>query len=93
MQSFSSVFPHVIFPEPAIRRLGCGLLIGLLLWAPAQAADAAAPAVAPVATLPGGARPLQAELDGTWIGNGVCFSPFRPGQAPGESYPSEAQVL
>jgi exo-beta-1,3-glucanase (GH17 family) len=93
MQPSSSVIPHAIFSELAIHRLGCGMLIGLLLCAPAHAADAAAPAVAPAATLPGGARPFQAELDGKWIGNGVCFSPFRPGQAPGESYPGEAQVL
>jgi len=93
MQPSSSVIPHAIFSELAIHRLGCGMLIGLLLCAPAHAADAAAPAVAPAATLPGGARPFQAELDGKWIGNGICFSPFRPGQAPGESYPGEAQVL
>lgn len=43
--------------------------------------------------LPGGVRPLQTELDGRWIGNGVAFSPYRRGQAPGERLPTAPDVL
>ena len=86
MQPSFRIIPHAIFPESVIRRLGSGLLIGLFLCGPARAADGAA-------TLPGGPRPFPAERDGRWIGNGVCFSPFRPGQAPGVRDPSETQVL
>jgi exo-beta-1,3-glucanase (GH17 family) len=43
--------------------------------------------------LPGGRRPLVLEIDGRWIGNGVCFSPYRAGQAPGGAVPSEAEIL
>ncbi len=43
--------------------------------------------------LPGGRRPLQLEIDGHWIGNGVSFSPYRAGQAPGGAVPSEAEIL
>ncbi len=42
---------------------------------------------------PGGLRPLNLELDGHWIGNGVAFSPYRHGQSPDGVQPSEAQIL
>ncbi|MBI2814364.1 MAG: glycosyl hydrolase family 17 [Opitutae bacterium] len=43
--------------------------------------------------LPGGRRPLVLEIDGEWNGNGVSFSPYRAGQAPGGKVPSEAEIL
>lgn len=43
--------------------------------------------------LPGGRRSLQLEVAGKWIGNGVSFSPYRAGQAPGGAVPSEAEIL
>ncbi len=43
--------------------------------------------------LPGGRRPLQLEVDGRWIGNGVCFSPYRDGQSPHGASPSEDEIL
>lgn len=45
------------------------------------------------ASLPGGVRPLRAELDGQWIGNGVVFSPYRRGQEPGRQLPTAPDVL
>ena len=51
------------------------------------------PATATENSLPGGRRLLQLELDGRWIGNGVSFSPYRAGQAPGGAVPSEAEIL
>ncbi len=47
----------------------------------------------PYAPPPGGLRPLNLELDGHWIGNGVAFSPYRHGQAPEGLHPSDAQIL
>lgn len=44
-------------------------------------------------SLPGGRRQLQLELDGRWIGNGVSFSPYRSGQAPGANVPSEEELF
>jgi len=66
-----------------IHRLTICLAI-LLLPAASAAADQ---------SLPGGRRQLQLELDGHWIGNGVCFSPYRTGQAPGGAVPSEEEIF
>ena len=44
-------------------------------------------------TLPGGRRPLVLEIDGRWIGNGVCFSPYRDGQSPKGAHPNDAEIL
>lgn len=66
----------------------------LLLYVAACAAacfSVAGPARAE--TLPGGRRPLTLELDGRWIGQGISFSPFRDGQEPGKTGPSEAEIL
>ncbi|MEM9166726.1 MAG: glycosyl hydrolase family 17 protein [Planctomycetota bacterium] len=38
-------------------------------------------------------RPFATHLDGTWIGGGICYGPFRDGQAPGASSPSEEELL
>jgi len=40
-------------------------------------------------------RPAVFEMDGRWIGNAVCFSPYRPGQAPGtigKVQPSDEEI-
>ncbi len=68
------VFHETSAPSPVLRVL---LALVALLTIPARALRGEE-------SLPGGRRPLQPELDGQWIDNGVCFSPFRPGQAPGE---------
>ncbi|MCF7686864.1 MAG: hypothetical protein K9M98_07060 [Cephaloticoccus sp.] len=44
-------------------------------------------------TLPGGRRTLDLEVDGHWIGNGVCFSPYRDGQSPSGVLPNEEDIL
>lgn len=38
-------------------------------------------------------RALRLEIDGHWIGNGICFSPYRDGQAPKGTHPSDAEIL
>jgi len=37
-------------------------------------------------------RPLRLEEDGTWIGNAICYSPYRDGQRPGGATPTPAQL-
>ncbi|MFI5336283.1 MAG: glycosyl hydrolase family 17 protein [Opitutales bacterium] len=56
-------------------------LAGLLLTA--GAAD----------SLPGGRRTLPLEWNGEWIGHGVAFSPYRDGEAPDRTPPTEAEIL
>jgi len=68
--------------------LGClGVLLGLAFAGLSHAAEASGKGLA------GGVRPLSFELNGKWIGSGVCFSPFRHGQGPGGASPSDAQIL
>lgn len=40
-----------------------------------------------------GVRTLKMDIQGEWIGNGVCFSPYRHGQRPGELEASAPEVL
>jgi hypothetical protein len=44
-------------------------------------------------TLPEGRRTLNLEVDGRWIGHGVCLSPYRDGQSPKGDHPSDAEIL
>lgn len=44
-------------------------------------------------TPPGGRRALHLEIEGRWIGNGVCFSPYRDGQSPGGVLPNDDEIL
>jgi exo-beta-1,3-glucanase (GH17 family) len=37
-------------------------------------------------------RPLRPTLGDRWIGNGICYSPYRAGQRPGGEQPSPAEV-
>jgi exo-beta-1,3-glucanase (GH17 family) len=37
-------------------------------------------------------RPFQPYSDGHWIGNAICYSPYRDGQHPGGPCPSSAQI-
>ncbi len=74
------------FPPAKRRWLGCMLAVGLLLAVPTGTSAAKE-------TLPGGRRPFRPELNGRWIGSGVCFSPYRPGQAPDGAAPTDDQVL
>jgi len=68
--------------------LGClGVLLGLALAGLSHAAEAVDKGLA------GGVRPLSLELNGKWIGSGVCFSPFRHGQGPSGAAPSDAEIL
>ncbi|MBI2511960.1 MAG: hypothetical protein HYV96_08275 [Opitutae bacterium] len=45
------------------------------------------------AKLAGGPRPLNLDLDGRWIGNGISFSPYRNGQAPYGKEPTDDEIL
>ncbi|MCA9320225.1 MAG: hypothetical protein KDB53_05800, partial [Planctomycetes bacterium] len=38
-------------------------------------------------------RPLVTEVDGKWIGNAIGYSPYREGQRPGGTLPTQAQVI
>ena len=69
-------------PKHTFRLLGvfC-LFLGACLAQPAESGPT------------GGRRPLQLELNGRWIGNGVCFSPYRDGQSPSGALPGEADIL
>lgn len=42
---------------------------------------------------PGGRRELQLEIDGHWIGRGVCFSPYRDGESPMGQLPNDDEIL
>ncbi len=70
------------------RRLRCwcwsgvGLLLALLT---AGLANAGLPG--------GGRRPLVLEWDGTWIGDGLAFSPYRDGEAPYHRAPTDEEIL
>lgn len=37
-------------------------------------------------------RPLRTHLGSRWIGNGICYSPYRDGQRPGAKQPSPGEV-
>ena len=37
-------------------------------------------------------RPAVFEMNGKWIGNAVCFSPYRHGQAPRGAQPSDEEI-
>jgi len=41
---------------------------------------------------PSSMRPLQMKLDSKWIGNAICYSPYRDGQNPDGASPSSAQL-
>lgn len=42
---------------------------------------------------PGGRRELNLDLNGHWIGRGVCFSPYRDGESPTGRLPSDEEIL
>jgi len=37
-------------------------------------------------------RPFDPSIDGRWVGAGVCYGPFRDGQAPGAAQPTKEQI-
>lgn len=37
-------------------------------------------------------RPLVLDVDGQWLGNGICYGPHRDGQRPGGADPTTAQL-
>lgn len=80
------IFRGATSAPPMTSRL-CLSLAALLLCTPPGFAGGAG------LTLPGGRRPLDLEVEGRWVGNGVAFSPYRAGQAPGAVLPSEAEIL
>jgi exo-beta-1,3-glucanase (GH17 family) len=69
-------------------------LLSLLLAAAATLCSGAPATPAAAAPSPaGGTRPLNLEIGGEWVGNGVSFSAYRRGQSPNGAGPTEAQVL
>lgn len=51
---------------------------------PVVAAATAGPALAP--------RPLVLDVDGRWIGTGICYGPHRDGQRPGGPAPTDDEL-
>jgi exo-beta-1,3-glucanase (GH17 family) len=73
-----------------MRLAGALVLAGIGL-PPAQAAESPGEAgTAQVAATP--LRPVAFEMNGTWIGNAVCFSPYRRGQAPRGAQPTDEEI-
>lgn len=65
----------------------------LRIFVPVFLGAAVALGASPEGGLPGGRRPLNLELDGRWIGDGICFSPYREGQEPDGKEPGDAEIL
>ncbi|BET66408.1 hypothetical protein ASA1KI_13260 [Opitutales bacterium ASA1] len=79
-------------PSPLhVRRLAW--LVAIVLLAVSSAVPSLGTPSTRSVNPPGGIRPLVAEIDGRWIGNGVSFSPYRRGQAPGGAMPSADEIL
>lgn len=71
------------------RRL-VAALAGIVLLATACSPASRTPAVAPDAAF--ARRPFLAAGGERWIGNGICYSPYRDGQRPGGAQPTAAEV-
>jgi exo-beta-1,3-glucanase (GH17 family) len=68
-------------------------MLRLLFLFAAVAAVFGSPSGHAAGALPGGRRPLDLQLDGRWIGLGISFSPYRDGQSPDTTGPSDAEIL
>jgi len=68
-------------------------LLGCL---PCAAADerpsSSSPSSPPTAEARAPLREFQPQLDGRWIGGGIAYGPYRPGQRPGGPLPSREEV-
>jgi len=87
--------------EPAHRPVSGRIVVAALAAALAacgpagSAGSAGAAATAPtVADDAAGVvpRPLVLDVDGRWIGSGVCYGPHRDGQRPGGPAPTDAEL-
>lgn len=68
------------------------VLAGIVLLAGACSPAGRTAATAPDAATAFARRPLPTILGERWIGNGICYSPYRDGQRPGGAQPTAAEV-
>jgi exo-beta-1,3-glucanase (GH17 family) len=84
------------FPSPAPRRLCLVALLAVVVSGARLAATEETPAsqraTGPTQTAVSPVRPVVFEFNGQWIGNAVCFSPYRRGQSPGKVLPSDEEI-
>lgn len=75
------------------RAIAALVAVGLAACGPTGASSPAPRAAATIdepALVP---RPLALDVDGRWIGTGICYGPHRDGQRPGGPAPTDDELL